>query len=164
MKTLFLFRHAKALPGDNSLRDFDRSLSDEGRRQVERVGKQFKKRNLDLNQVLSSTALRARQTTELFLQAAESVTEVRYDQRIYEASRQQLVEVISEIDTARQNVLLVGHNPGFEELLHRLTGRLERMGTATLAKIDFAAQAWGQAAQLTAQLDWLVKPNDLSTD
>ncbi len=158
MKILFLLRHAKAASSSDSLRDFDRSLSDQGRKQAERVGKYLKEQNIGLDLVLSSTALRARETTELVLTAAECISQVRYDQRMYEASRQQLLEVVSEIEEDKNQVLLVGHNPGLEELQQRLTGRFESMGTGTLAKIAFGASEWAEAAAANSDLNWLFNP------
>jgi len=157
MKTLFLLRHAKAVSTGDGLRDFDRSLSDQGREQVERVGKDLKQQNIGFDLVLSSTALRARETTELVLTAAGSMSEVRFDQRIYEASVQQLLELVCEIEEGKNEVLLVGHNPGLEELLKRLTGRFETMGTSTLAKIAFGASEWIEAVAEKGDLSWLFK-------
>ena len=164
MKTLLLLRHAKAVSDGGSLGDSDRPLSEQGRTQAERVGKYLKEQDLDLDLVLSSTALRARETTELVLTAAECVTEVRYDQRIYEASSQQLLEVVSEIEDDKKRVLLVGHNPGLEELLQRLTDCFKPMATATLAKIVPGASEWTRVADQQGHLNWLVKPNELAAD
>jgi phosphohistidine phosphatase len=157
MKTLFLLRHAKAVSTSEALRDLDRSLSDQGREQAERVGKYLKQQNISFDLVLSSTALRARETTELVLTAAGSTSEVRYEQRIYEASAQQLLELVCEIEKEKNEVLLVGHNPGLEELLKRLTGRFETMGTSTLAKIALGASAWTEAVAEKGDLSWLFK-------
>lgn len=161
MRTLLLLRHAKAVSGSDSLRDLDRSLNDQGRNQSEHVGKYLKEQNIGLDLVLSSTARRARETTELVLTAAECVIEVRYDLRIYEASRQQLLEVVSELEEQKNRILLVGHNPGLEELLQRLTGRFESMATGTLAKVDLKASHWTEAANHEGHLDWLVKAQEL---
>ena len=157
MKNLFLLRHAKAVSSSAGLRDFDRSLSNQGRAQAERVGKYLKQQNIRLDLVLSSNAPRARETTELVLTAAESMSEVSYDQRIYEASAQQLLAVVSEITAEKNDVLLVGHNPGLEELLKRLTGRFESMGTCALAKIAIAGSEWIEAAAENRDLNWLFK-------
>ena len=160
MKTLFLLRHAKSVPGTGNLRDIDRSLNDHGRGQAERVGKYLKQQNIVPDLVLSSTALRARETTELVLTAADCGVEVRYDPRIYDASRQQLLEVISEIGEDKSVVLLVGHNPGFEELLNHLTDRFAPMATATLAKIYLTASEWAKVTEHGGELGWLVKPHE----
>lgn len=160
MKILFLLRHAKAVSGSDGLRDLDRSLTDEGHRQAERIGKYLKEQNVGFDLVLSSTALRARDTTQLVLTAAEWIGEVRYDQRIYDANRQQLLRVVSEIEGDKSKVLLVGHNPGLEELLQRLTGRFEPMATGTITKIDLKAGTWTKAAEPDGHLDWLVRPDE----
>jgi len=162
MKILFLLRHAKAVSGSDSPRDFDRSLNDQGRRQAEHAGRYLKEKNIGLDLVLSSNALRARETTEQVLAAAECISEVRYDQRIYEASRQQLLEVVSEIEADKSKVLLVGHNPGLEELLQRLTDRFEPMAPGSLAKVELKASQWTKAAEQKGHLDWLVKPKELA--
>jgi phosphohistidine phosphatase len=161
MKTLFLLRHAKSVPATDGLKDFDRSLNDQGRWQAERVGKYLKQQNIVLDLVLSSTALRARETTALILTAAECSAEVRYDQRVYEASRQQLLEVISGIEEDKSGVLLVGHNPGLEQLLQHLTDRSAPMATATLAKIHLTVSEWTEVTGQSGQLDWLVKPDEI---
>ena len=161
MKILFLLRHTKAVPGSDGLRDFDRSLNDQGLRQAGRVGKYLKEQNIGLDLVLSSTAPRARETTDLFLNAAECVADVRYDQRIYEAGWPQLLEVVSEIEESKNRVLLVGHNPGLEEFLQRLTGHFAPMSTGALAKIDLRTSVWTDAADQKGHLDWQVKPQEL---
>ena len=158
MKNLFLLRHARAVSSSSGLRDFDRSLSDQGREQAERTGKYLKQQNIGFDLVFSSTALRARETTELVLTSAGSMSEVRYEQRIYEASVQQLLELVSEIEDEKKAVLLVGHKPGIEELLKRLTGRFETMGTSTLAKIVIGGSEWIEAATENRDLNWLFKP------
>jgi phosphohistidine phosphatase len=161
MKNLYLLRHAKTVPGSTGLPDFERPLKDEGRRQAARVGKYFKEQDFDLDLVLSSTAWRARETTELFLTALECTAEVRYDQRIYEASPQHLLEVICEIEQDKNSVLLVGHNPGFEELLRQLTSCFESMSTGTLAKIGLEISDWTQADEVKGHLDRLVAQNEM---
>lgn len=161
MKILFLLRHAKAVPASDGLKDFDRSLSDQGRRQAERVGKYLTEQNVVVDLVLSSPALRARETTELAMKAAGFLAEVRHDQRIYEASRQQLLEVIAEIGEDKSGVLLVGHNPGIEELSQHLTDRYAPMATATVAKIDLEDSQWTKVAHEKGHLDWLLKPDEL---
>jgi phosphohistidine phosphatase len=164
MKTLFLLRHAKAENGSAGSPDFDRALNDRGRKEAQAVGTFIQKQTLVLDLVLSSTAKRARETTELVLASANLAVEMRYDQRLYEAGPLQLLEVITQIEEGRSSVLLVGHNPGMEELLQLLTGRLEHMATGTLAKIDLKVARWNQALEEKGSLDWMVKPKELAED
>jgi len=111
MKTLFLLRHAKAENAAPGSSDINRALNERGKKESQAIGAFIKKQNLTFELVLSSPAVRARETAELVLSAAEVTTNVRYDQRIYEASPRQLLDVISEVEANQSAVLLVGHNP-----------------------------------------------------
>ena len=162
MKTLVFLRHAKAENGSAGSPDFDRALNDRGRKEAQAVGVFIREQNLGLDLVLSSTAKRARETTELILASANLAVDVRYDQRIYEAGPLRLLEVVSQIEEERSSVLLVGHNPGIEELLQLLTGCLEHMATGTLAKIDLKAVGWSEVVEEKGSLDWIVKPKNLA--
>ena len=162
MKTLFLLRHAKSSWADSALADFDRPLNGRGKRAAETIGKFMRKQEIRPNLVLSSPAVRARETIGIAIKASHLTAEVHYDQRIYEAGPMRLLEVISEIEEETSEVLVVGHNPGLEELLQLLTGRIERMATGTLAKIDLKTAKWSKTADHTGKLAWLVKPKELS--
>ncbi len=162
MKTLLLLRHAKSIASDGKQRDVDRSLNDRGRREAELIGRYIREHELNLDLVLSSAARRARETTELVLQAAERSIEVRYDERMYEADASRLLEIFSEVEKDKKTVLTVGHNPGMEELLQLLTGGAEHMATGTLAKIDFKGAGWDRILEEKGNLDWLMSPKGLA--
>jgi phosphohistidine phosphatase len=162
MKTLFLLRHARAENSASGLSDLTRVLNERGREEAQTVGTFIKKQNLEFDLVLSSPAVRARNTTDLVLAAAGLSHSVRDDERIYEAGPLRLLEVISEIEQDASATLLVGHNPGIEELLILLTGSAQQMATATLARIDFRADEWSKVAESTASLEWIVTPNEIS--
>jgi len=164
MRTLFLLRHAKAENAAPGSPDPDRALNERGRQAAQTMGKYVKKKNLTFDLVLCSTALRARETAESLLAAAEMVVTVDYDQRIYEASPGQLLEVISEVKDELRNVLLVGHNPGMEELIRTLTDELEQISPCTLAKIDYDGREWSRVAENKGKLEWIVRPKDLVED
>ena len=116
---------------------------------------------IDFDLTLSSPAVRARQTIDLIKQLAKLRTEVRYDERIYEASGARLLEIIRQIESDRKTVLLVGHNPGLEDLLHLLTGETQRLPTGSLSKITLKISKWLDAGDETATLDWIVRPKEL---
>lgn len=162
MKTLFLLRHAKSSWKDSTLQDFDRPLNGRGRKASEFVGAFIRKQKLTPDLILSSPAVRARETIEIVLKAAKLQVELRYDQRIYEADALRLLEVISQIDEHKSAVMIVGHNPALEELFEVLTGRPERINTGMLAKIDLATTKWSKTLEGKGSLDWLVKPKELA--
>jgi len=163
MKTLILLRHAKSSWKDTSVRDFDRPLNQRGLKSAPAVGKLMKKRKLQPDLVLSSPAERARQTTELVLAEAGLEIEVRHDERIYEATVARLVEVVAQIEDEANVAMLVGHNPGLEELLAALTGTARSMPTAALACIELDIEKWNKVRAGTGRLEWLVKPKELKS-
>ncbi len=162
MKTLLLLRHAKSSWKDASLRDFDRPLNKRGLKAARLTGRFMRRQKMKPDLVLSSPAERARQTTALVLEASKSSVELRYDERIYEASAHVLLEVVSQIEDAADIVLLVGHNPGMEELLESLTGEVRRMPTAALACIVLDLDKWSKVRERTGRCEWLVKPKELA--
>src|SRR5262252_250112 len=116
MKTLWLLRHAKSVKNDGTLEDFDRSLNERGKEDARLIGSFLGRQKVVPDFVLSSPAKRARRTTELVLKAAAWTCTPEFDERIYEASLHRLLSIVSEIERSKEAVMLVGHNPGFEEL------------------------------------------------
>jgi phosphohistidine phosphatase len=162
MKTLMLLRHAKSSWDNASLDDFERPLNDRGRKAAATVGKYLADRNASIDLIISSPAVRTRETIER--SNLESIAaETRFDQRIYEASSARLMEVVSQIDEDRKAVLLVGHNPGMEELLLLLTGIEERMQTAALATIVLDVKRWDRVAPGKGTLESLIRAKELKS-
>ena len=164
MKTLLLLRHAKSSWKDQGVTDFERPLNDRGRKAAELVGKFILKQNVTIDLVISSPAVRARQTIELVLKAAKRSPELRFDQRVYEASPTQLIEITSQIEDDRKSVLLVGHNPGMEELLALLVGVEMHMPTASLAKVVLSSKKWDKILAEKGVLDSFVRAKELKPD
>jgi phosphohistidine phosphatase len=163
MKTLLLLRHAKSSWKDTEARDFDRPLNQRGLKAAPAIGRLIRKRKLEPDLVLSSPAERARQTTQLVLEAASLKTELRYDERIYEASVARLFEIVSQIDDEANVVMLVGHNPGLEELQEALTGEARSFPTAALACIELNVEKWNKVRAGGGHLEWLAKPKELKS-
>lgn len=164
MKTLYLLRHAKSDWKDPELQDFDRPLNNRGREAAPLIGRYVRKRKLRVDLLLSSPATRARQTAALVKEAAKLSTELLYDERIYEATAATLLEVVTQTAETADTLLLVGHNPGLEELLTLLTGETRSMRTASLACVAFDLEKWSKVRERTGRLEWLVRPNDLADD
>jgi len=164
MKTLLLLRHAKSSWKDAAVADFERPLNDRGRKAAELVGKFIAKQNVTIDLVISSPAVRARQTIELVLRAAKRSPELRFDQRVYEASPTRLLEITSQIEDDRKSVLLVGHNPGMEELLTLLVGVEQHMPTASLAKVVLSSKKWDKILSEKGVLELFVRARELEPE
>jgi len=161
-KTLLILRHAKSSWKDTSLADFDRPLNGRGKRAAEVMGRFIKREKIKPDLVLASPALRARETVKLVLKAAKLDPEVKFDELIYGAGVVELMKAISEVGPGVETLLLVGHNPGMEQLLHLITGQVERVPTATLAKIDCGIDKWADIAKAKGSLLLLVRPKELT--
>ena len=162
MKTLYLLRHAKSSWDDPGLKDFDRPLNQRGLKAAPRIGAHMLKKEIRPDVVLSSPALRAKQTTHMVCEAAGLSSLINFDERIYEAGVQRLFEIVTGFEDGLTAALMVGHNPGFEELLSALTGESQRMPTAALACIELKIKKWSDLTGGSGKLKWLVRAKDLS--
>jgi phosphohistidine phosphatase len=131
-RTLVLLRHSKSdWSGDQD--DRHRPLAVRGRRQAPEAGRWLAAHLDRLDLAVVSPALRARSTWELASAELVVPPPIRYDERVYGASGRELLAVVRELADAQRCVVLVGHNPGLEDLASTLTGGPVRMPTSALA-------------------------------
>lgn len=164
MKTLLLLRHAKSSKEDTSLKDFDRPLNERGIKDALLIGKYIRQKKIHTDLVIGSPAERARQTATLVMRSAGLKVELRFDERIYEASVGRLLEVMPQIEDTANAVILVGHNPGFGELFGALTGEARDLPTASLACIELGVEKWSKVRAGVGHLKWLIAPKELRRD
>ena len=144
------------------MRDFERPLKERGRDAAGRIGKRLAAEKLSMPLVICSPAVRTRETLEIVLKSSGLHVEEHFDERIYEASLRDLLEVVSEIQDDKDVVILIGHNPGFQELLAFLTGESRRMPTCALAKIKL--ERWKGVRIGEGSLEWFITPQELPED
>ena len=144
------------------MRDFDRPLKERGREAAEVVGKRLANEKLKHPLVLCSPAVRARETAGIVLESSKIRADERFEERIYDASLRDLLQVVSDIPDDVQVAIMIGHNPGFEELLAYLTGEGRHMPTCALAKIKLAG--WENVRTGEGSLEWFITPKELSDD
>jgi phosphohistidine phosphatase len=161
MKQLLLLRHAKSDWDDVSLRDIERPLAKRGRRDAPRMGRALKARQVTIDYVLCSPATRARQTMELFTEAAGIKAPVEFEEHIYDAGVADLIKVVRALPDEHTTAILIGHNPGFESLLGRLTGLYHTMPTAALACMELPVEHWQDVEGGKGKLLWLLTPKTL---
>lgn len=118
-RELMILRHANALPLASGETDFERPLSAHGEQDAERVGQWLRDQGLAFDRALVSPAARAQATAERVL-AVLGGPAPSAQKSIYEATPGQLIDLIDE-HGAEGATLLVGHNPGLEELVAFLT-------------------------------------------
>jgi phosphohistidine phosphatase len=164
VKTLLLMRHAKSNWDDASLRDFDRPLAERGRRDAPRMAQALVALDSAPDFIVSSPAVRARETIEAVIREGELTAPLEFNEGIYDASSAALLHIIRRLPDAHRRVLIVGHNPGFEDLLTRLTGERGRVPTAALACIEFQVDRWDDIENGQGKLVWLLTPKQLRKD
>jgi phosphohistidine phosphatase len=157
MKTLLLLRHAKSSWKDPELDDHDRPLNKRGKADAPRMGQLLQEEGLVPDFILASSAKRCRKTAEHVIHASGYRGETRITGEIYEASAARLLELIAALEDDLERVLIIGHNPGLEELVERLTGAYSPLTTAALAQLELPVDRWrdfGGARQATLVRVW----------
>lgn len=170
MKTLFLVRHAKSSWDHPGLSDFERPLASRGQRAAPRLAAYMRDRGLVPAVVLCSTARRAHETWDLMQDALGESAEVIFLDALYGAGPARMLEAAVAHADERSPVMLVGHNPGMEDLAHALAGSgsetdlaalRTKYPTAALAVIDLNVGSWSDVAAGTGVLRTFVRPRDL---
>jgi phosphohistidine phosphatase len=167
VKTLLLLRHAKSSWDDPSLDDRSRPLASRGRKALPLLARHLEEAAPAPELVLCSSALRARETLE-GVQPGLGGAEVRIEPGLYLAGGDELVDLLRALPGDPGTVMLVGHNPGLQELVLELAASgddLERVRakfpTGALATLQLEIEAWGDLEPGTGRLAALVVPREL---
>jgi phosphohistidine phosphatase len=142
MKTLLVLRHAKSSWNDPELDDHERPLNERGRRDGPRMGQLVREYGLIPDILISSDAVRARLTAEAVAEAARYAGEILLDPRLYMASPADILSLLRTVRDNAETVMIIGHNPGLEELVRQLTGEWQDLPTAALAHIVLEIDQW----------------------
>jgi phosphohistidine phosphatase len=124
------------------------------------IGELIAEKGWQPDEILSSPAERAKQTATLAKQAGHLSAKLNFDEKIYEASHFQLRDVIQGVSDKVERLLLVGHNPGLENLVRFLTGEMHSVPTAALIKITLTVDSWSETEEGRGKLDDFIKPKD----
>ncbi|MFK3889659.1 SixA phosphatase family protein [Sphingomonas sp. NPDC079357] len=170
MKTLTLLRHAKSGWDDPVARDFDRPLNARGRRAAATMGRHLRDLGLTFDRVVASPATRVDETIVEVERGLGRALAPVWDRRLYLAAPTTLLDVVHECEAASGSLLLVGHNPGLEELTLLLIpddastlreAAEEKYPTATLAEITFDTDDWAAVAAGRGRLTRFIRPRDV---
>lgn len=174
MKRLTLLRHAKSSWDDPVDRDFDRPLNQKGKRAAAVMGGFIKRNGLTFDQILASPAVRVIETLENVEEASGVAMEPSWDRRIYLASSATLLDVLRGASADADHILMVGHNPGLEDLIFDLVpddgtsparGDVEtKYPTGALAEMTLAIDRWADIAEKCGTLDRFTRPRDLDPE
>ena len=174
MKKLSLLRHAKSGWDDPVSRDFDRPLNDKGIRASKAIGAFIKDNDLAFDQILASPAVRVIETLEHVEEASGLSMEPTWDRKIYLASSATLLDVLRGANADAEHILMVGHNPGLEDLIFDLVpddGSSEardaveqKYPTTALAEIQLDIESWEDITENSGTLTRFTRPRDLDPE
>lgn len=144
MKQLYLLRHAKSSWDQPNLDDFERPLNKRGHRDAPVMGKVIAGLELQPDLIISSPAVRAAFTARIVAgQIGISDSRLRYDNRVYDASVNTLLQILRSVDQNISTLLMVGHNPGLTDLIDYLSNKkIENLQTAGLYGMKFNIANW----------------------
>jgi phosphohistidine phosphatase len=153
-RVVFVLRHAKSSWSDPGIADHDRPLSGRGRRSATAVAASFLADQLQPQLVLCSSAERARQTLAPLRKVLPPDTPILIESGLYLATADALLERLRSLDDGVRRVLLVGHNPGLQDLVRALAGPTvlgpAGLPTAALVAIRVKAPKWSALGAGTA--------------
>ena len=172
MKRLYLLRHAKAVPADPQLDDHARELTVRGMHDASAIARYIRKNGFAPQLVMASTSARTRQTAELVLREIEARAE--YREALYLAEPGKILGLLQAAPQSISDLMVVGHNPGLEELAGKLAREPvrrkerarrdvleEKFPTAALAVLDFDIGKWRDISPGEGELADFVRPKDL---
>lgn len=169
MKRLTVLRHAKSDWGDADLDDFNRPLNDRGWKAAKRIGRELQHRDFRFDLVLASPAARVRETLDGVQEKFDFAAPIRFEPPMYLATEALLMAVVRDLPEAVHRPLLVGHNPGLQQLLLGLSVEddplrskvAHKLPTAAIAVVELPADRWAEVEPASGRLVELIVPKDL---
>lgn len=172
MKTVLLLRHGKSSWDDPALADFDRPLAKRGEKAAKAMGKVLAENAPRPDLVLCSKSLRTRETWDLARRAFAEAPPVELREDLYLASAAGILRMLQRLPASHSTVLVIGHNPGFEDLARRLAGPdsvpeaaallREKYPTGALAVLEAGIGSWADLKPRGARLRDFFRPRDLT--
>ncbi len=165
MKTLFLMRHAKSSWKDDSLEDHERPLKKRGKKDIKLIAKVMKKSDLNPELIITSSAVRAKETAELLAEALGYKGKIITSDALYMGEPSDYLKVLKGIKEKYDSVLIVGHNPGLEAYLQIIDGEIASLPTGGLGYLMLAVDEWDEITiETMGDLVGFWKPKDLRED
>lgn len=161
-KTLLLVRHAKSSWDDPGVADQARPLNKRGTRDAAAMARRVAHRPNRPELIVTSPALRAHRTAEAMAAALGLEAELLVvDERVYDATTADLLDVIRSLDDRHARVMLVGHHPGITDMVNLLTdANLEKLPTCGVAAVRLDVRSWADVHDGGAELIELDAPKN----
>jgi phosphohistidine phosphatase len=149
MKTLLLMRHARTSTETGPLRDHDRLLDMAGEADAQRVGHLLVRESLVPDHIMCSSANRSWRTADIVAEAMGYTGEIQAEHLLYLAEPRGYLAMLGLLEAEIERVLVVGHNPGLEDFVYRLTRQVEALQTSNLIVIELPIDTWSEIGPFT---------------
>ena len=158
-----ILRHAKSDWDAAYMSDHDRPLNRRGVHAAKAIGIAVAQSGEVPDLAISSSARRALTTVRLAAEAGKWTSEMITTDDLYGTSPQGALDVVGDVATAVQRLMIVGHQPTWGLLVHALTGASVAIKTATLVAVDFSSRTWAEASRARGTISYVLQPR-LFTD
>ena len=158
MKKLYIVRHAQK-EEEFTKDDYDRDLSPEGLEKAKLIAENFAKKNIPIDLIVASPAIRTKKTAEIFADALDYKKSIMYNEVLYMAFVNELFKTISYTFDTVDSMLLVGHNPSLTALAITLVGFKEKFEQGAIMQIIFDCDSWIDISVENAKLVSYELPN-----
>ena len=160
---LYLIRHAQSADKHPSQPDKERELTPQGMNDALSVGVYLYRQKINFDLIVSSTAIRAKHTAELVVDAAKMMPDkIQFEEELFTASVRTFLALVNQLDDAFSHVMCIGHNPVISYLAEYLTkAEIGDMPPAGLVIIQINVQHWKEITQGSGELINLLIPENL---
>lgn len=141
-KVLLILRHAKSSWKDKKVDDHDRPLNNRGRREAIKMGEHLKERNIFPDTIITSSALRAIETTKYLCRHSGYKNLIEVNFSLHRGGIDAYINALATVSNDKQKLMIIGHNPDLEELVGTLINRKMRIPTCTLVQLKLSIENW----------------------
>lgn len=173
MKKLSLLRHAKSDWQDPATRDFDRPLNDKGKRVSHAVGQWVATQKICFDYIIASPAVRVRETLDYFIKGYGKKFDIDWDRKIYLASSATILDTVRGYDDEYDHILVVGHNPGIEDIIFDLVADdgsknrnmvEKKYPTGAFSQLHLSCKHWSEIYENPAIFKIFMPPRNLNPE
>lgn len=152
MKRLYILRHGQKEEAKPDEYDYDIQLTKEGKKQCEKIALILKDKEIQPDLIVSSPAIRTRQSSEIVAKQIGYRKNIMYNEVIYQAFLNEIIESITYTFDTVDTLMLVGHNPSLTALAFTFGGIKKELKPASLVRIDFDCNSWTAINKTNAKL------------
>ncbi|PLY10304.1 MAG: phosphoglycerate mutase [Arcobacter sp.] len=159
MKTLYIMRHPQKQVAKPNQDDFDIKLSQEGIEEAKRIAQNLSSLNIKPDLIVASPANRTRETAEIVSEILKYDKNIMYNEVLFQAYVNELIETISYTFDTVNEMFLIGHNPSLTALTITLDVYREEIKPGEVLKVEFETNSWIDIGKENAKFIWIEKPD-----